>query len=393
MSTIVCESSADCPLMTTRYDGTTSVGECSDGGCVYPHKVERFDFSSFGLSWPVGENTAPVCQSIGCNGCYMMAYCVDQDDPVDLSIYAAPKGLQRCPPNHQCSGRREALTPVCPLRSFTTDYLVRDLEPHLQALDVYRRWTGFSNNQPKPPPDPALDSLDGYLLTGQMARIQLSLKGIASELADFSIDHDGFTGGGFSFQQSAAGAGHQGALMLRIESADALEAEYDGCDACAAGVEGPFVARVRFQPYTFGDAIHLAGLDSGVYRRLDDEWPQRVSERGVATTIGVACNLQNAADELFKTNERLVGLDQELINAGLGTALDGLLEALLRNMLVGGFLLGRKAAIDELDVARNQPSGTFGDNNNTDSFAGLHIRPILVDNQPQAAGVVHYREE
>ena len=58
--------------------------------------------------------------------------------------------------------------------------------------------------------------------------------------------------------------------------------------------------------------------------------------------------------------------------------LDGSLDMLLRNMIVGGWMFGREQAIDELDVARDTVPGASrlwtADANPTDEMERLVIR-------------------
>ena len=135
--------------------------------------------------------------------------------------------------------------------------------------------------------------------------------------------------------------------------------------------------RARFQPYNFDGRIYAANIDTGVYRSVDDVKAQEVPELNCQAGCAHSCNKLTDQD-LAKVYPQLAALLKGKMMDNLLDVLDGSLDMLLRNMIVGGWMFGREQAIDELDVARDTVPGASrlwtADANPTDEMEWLAIR-------------------
>jgi hypothetical protein len=164
--------------------------------------------------------------------------------------------------------------------------------------------------------------------------------------------------------------------VLAIEFPRDLEVGF----SCNASVKIPKpVMRIRFQPYTFNGRIYAASVDMGGFPSVDGTAPIEITDEHLDFEAGCAYSLGcfTSAD-LAQVDSQLAAMLSGKLNESLLEVLNGSLDALLRNMIVGGWIFGREQAIDELDWARDTVPGASlrwtGDANPTDEIERLVIR-------------------
>ena len=264
------------------------------------------------------------------------------------------QALHLFPAGHTCETQKAVTAPICLLRPLADDYFLSLIET-LTAV---------------------LPGLDNSVLTIP-ARMGDALGGldVRTEVGGRQIEFtETVQRGGLRLRPHPAGPEHQGYIVLALEFPGDVEVHSD----CGSTITIPKpVLRARFQPYNFDGRIYAANIDTGVYRSVDDVKAQEVPELNCQAGCAHSCNKLTDQD-LAKVYPQLAALLKGKMMDNLLDVLDGSLDMLLRNMIVGGWMFGREQAIDELDVARDTVPGASrlwtADANPTDEMERLVIR-------------------
>lgn len=334
-----CTKDWQCPKLMVCTGRNESGFPPIEGACTYTNTL-KFDPADL------------PCQSAGCSTCLDNAYCLDSAQTAGEPDCLSSRRCIFCPAGHTCATQQAMTAPVCLLRPLADDYFLELIQ--------------------------SLPGQDSSVLTVP-ARFGAALGGldVKTEVSGHKIEFsETVQRGGLRLRPHPLGPEHQGYIVLAIEFPRDLEVGSD----CNSSITIPKpVMRIRFQPYSFNGRIYAASIDMGVYPSIDATEPIEITadhldfEAGCAYTCGCLTDAH-----LAQVNLQLAAMLSGKLNDSLLEVLNGSLDALLRNMIVGGWMFGREQAIDELDVARDTVPGASlrwtGDANPTDEIERLVIR-------------------
>jgi hypothetical protein len=188
-----------------------------------------------------------------------------------------------------------------------------------------------------------------------------------------------------------AAPAHQGYLALALE----LDGDVEGVGktgSCSATVtvHKPVIVRARMQPYFHAGRIYLQALSTDVVQDLEGNTPPKIEGD---CYYGTAATCDSRVPSENKLLEDLRKSIQKQVQGDLLPFAGQLLRALVSDKAMGGWLFGRDAALEELDVARDVVPGqsaTYGG----DQDPADVIEAIRVVGVPKGAGwaAVHHQE-